>query len=250
MMYTHAAALLGALFVLSACATPRPVDSRSGQIHTITIHNNNAHVLVTSAGALMIDAGLREDADALEQELRARGVDPASIRAVVITHGHADHVGGAAHFKKRYGAKIYAGRGDQEMIQRGTNDPLCPTDWIARIRHDQDQNAKFDPTTADVWVEDSMNLGELGFDVTIVPIAGHTPGSLVLVSHDVAFVGDLLRGAIVGGGAARHLYMCDLDDNTRDIKTLLTSYPLVRTMFTGHFGPVARRDVQSWLSDL
>ena len=55
----------------------------------------------------------------------------------------------------------------------------------------------------------------------IVPLPGHTPGSLVVTIAGAAFVGDLFRGGIVGSPAEVHFYMCDLDDNHRDVRTLL-----------------------------
>jgi hypothetical protein len=62
---------------------------------------------------------------------------------------------------------------------------------------------------------------------------------------DTAVVGDLLRGAIVGSSAERHFYMCDLADNDRDIRHLLTDLaPKAKWFFAGHFGPVDRQAVQ------
>jgi glyoxylase-like metal-dependent hydrolase (beta-lactamase superfamily II) len=60
----------------------------------------------------------------------------------------------------------------------------------------------------------------------------------------VVFVGDLLRGSVVGSGAETHLYMCDLEANKRDIANLLTvEAPAATLVFPGHFGPVTRESV-------
>jgi phosphoribosyl 1,2-cyclic phosphodiesterase len=56
-------------------------------------------------GRLLIDCGLsaRETARRLQQV----GCNPRSVDAVVVSHEHGDHIGGAAMFSRRYGAVIH-----------------------------------------------------------------------------------------------------------------------------------------------
>jgi glyoxylase-like metal-dependent hydrolase (beta-lactamase superfamily II) len=79
-----------------------------------------------------------------------------------------------------------------------------------------------------------------------VPLPGHTRGSLVVVIGSAAFVGDLFRGAVVGSSAETHFYMCDLDDNQRDIRWLLDTFPNATVFFTGHSGPVSREALETY----
>lgn len=60
----------------------------------------NAVVVHSEAGALLIDAGF--SARELERRLAAAGLDPASLRGVLITHEHRDHVEGLRVFAGRY----------------------------------------------------------------------------------------------------------------------------------------------------
>lgn len=67
-------------------------------------------VVVESAGRrLLIDAGFscRE----LEKRMRAVGVEPASIEALLITHEHIDHNRGAARLAKRHKIPVFATAG-------------------------------------------------------------------------------------------------------------------------------------------
>ena len=237
-----------ALGLLSGCAGLSESHKAAEGVEGLTLResHNNAHLIVSGDNLALVDAGLPADAEALEARIRDAGFDPSKIRAIIITHGHADHAGGARHFQQKFGTPIVAGRGDASLMTTGRHDKLCPTDSIAESRLEDDQSATYTPTEAEVWVEAPIDLKALaGIDGTIHPLPGHTEGSLVVVAGDVALVGDLFRGEIVTSGAEIHFYMCDLEDNQRDIKALLeTLAPKATTFFVGHFGPVDREDVE------
>ncbi|MFA7679556.1 MAG: MBL fold metallo-hydrolase [Pigmentiphaga sp.] len=58
---------------------------------------------------LMIDCGygLRE----IEQRLGLRGIEPQSLSAILVTHEHADHIGGVFRLAKRYQVPVVMTRG-------------------------------------------------------------------------------------------------------------------------------------------
>lgn len=246
--------ILGCLgLTLSGCATSVSTE-RLGAVEVVTLrhHYNNSHLVRQGDNAFLVDAGKPDDAEALLASLRAAGQDPARLRAVIITHGHADHVGAVPQLQK-LGVPIVMGRGDAPMASRGHNDPLCPTSFIARQRLDEDQNLPFAPFTPDVLVDDGSDLAELtGIKGRVVGLPGHTEGSVVVsLSEGGALVGDLFRGAIGGASAERHFYICDLGDNRRDIEALLTTIaPGATRFFTGHFGPLKREAVENLLDRL
>jgi glyoxylase-like metal-dependent hydrolase (beta-lactamase superfamily II) len=178
--------------------------------------------------------------------MREAGVDPAQVSPIIVSHGHADHAGGARYFQQRYGARVIAGRGDAAMLATGRNEPICPTGIIARLRRAGDEAARYTPTEATLVDGVTPLAPTTGLDGRAVVLPGHTAGSLVVVLGEAAFVGDLFRGAIVGDTAETHFYMCDLEDNRRDIRALLDEIaPGATVFFTGHFGPVARSEVEA-----
>jgi phosphoribosyl 1,2-cyclic phosphodiesterase len=66
--------------------------------------------LVEGGGArILVDAGF--SCRGLVQRLRFVGVEPDTLDAILITHEHADHLGGAAAFSGKHGVPIYCTRG-------------------------------------------------------------------------------------------------------------------------------------------
>ena len=51
----------------------------------------------------LIDSGYPGDVDVLEASIREIGAQPQDVQAVLITHAHVDHVGGARKLHERYG---------------------------------------------------------------------------------------------------------------------------------------------------
>lgn len=237
--------LLLLLLCVTGCATSHGVRDFAGglRVHTFRRDHANAHVVVQGQNYLLFDAGLAENGERLERDLRAAGLEPARLRAIILSHGHADHAGGALHFQRRFHTPVVVGRGDTGMLARGRNDRLCPVGVIARARFQGDQAARYDATTADVLVDQPTPLqGLTGINGTLWPLPGHTPGSLVVDLGEAALVGDLFRGALIGSGAELHFYHCDLPGNRRDVDALLTRLaPRAETFFTGHLGPVSRQ---------
>ena len=73
-----------------------------------------AYAIESSDGLILIDSGLDSDAAALKLELASFLLDWREVKAVLLTHVHGDHCGGAEYFRESTRAKIHAGQGDAE----------------------------------------------------------------------------------------------------------------------------------------
>jgi phosphoribosyl 1,2-cyclic phosphodiesterase len=72
----------------------------------------NAWLVEAGASRVLIDCGL--GVEQLGKRLARTGVVPEQVNALLITHEHDDHVGGAAGFARRYRIPVYATYGTQQ----------------------------------------------------------------------------------------------------------------------------------------
>jgi hydroxyacylglutathione hydrolase len=132
-------------------------------------------------GGVLVDPGL--DAAAIDAELRALGLRP---HQVFCTHGHFDHVGGAAHFQQEYGCEVFLHRADDRM-RKSANFLLMALKIPGRV------------APADITlVDDGFSADISGTPLRFLHAPGHTPGSCVLEIGDAWFTGDTLYSRGVG----------------------------------------------------
>ena len=78
----------------------------------------SAWAVVTSGGIIIIDPIFDYS---VEEEvvggLKAVGLDPASIKYVLVSHGHSDHVGGASFLQDRFDAKVIMSDADWTLVE-------------------------------------------------------------------------------------------------------------------------------------
>ena len=123
--------------------------------------------------AILIDAG--GDVEKIMHVARENGV---TIKHLLLTHGHFDHIGACAELK-RQGAKIYIHELDKRKVE--TDESLCGFSGI-----------KVEKFTPDVVLRGGEELLVSGFSVKVLHTPGHTSGSVCYVLSDVIFSGDTL----------------------------------------------------------
>lgn len=164
-------------------------------------------------------------ADAILASAEAQGL---TIRWLLETHAHADHLSAAHHLRQRTGAPIVIGRHITEV--QAIFAPLFEAEDVVP------DGSQFERLVDD---GDILPLGDLAIAVLHTP--GHTPACVTYVIGDTAFVGDTLFMPDFGtaradfpGGSASQLYR-----STRRILAL----PATTRIFVGHdYLPAARSD--------
>lgn len=164
----------------------------------VTPFQQNCTVLWCEATkrAVVIDPG--GDLPDIERAIAGAAV---AVDKIWLTHGHVDHVGGAAALKVSLKVSIEGPhKGDLFLLQHVAENARAFGIWDAAN------------VTPDRWLEegDQIQVGELTFDVLHCP--GHSPGSVVYFSpvQRLAIVGDVLFAGSIGrtdlpGGDHRQL---------------------------------------------
>ena len=83
---------------------------------------HSSWALTTSDGIILIDTIFPYNSEALiVGGLQKLGLDPRNIRYVLISHAHADHIGGAEMLQQRYGARVVLGGADWDAVEKYPN---------------------------------------------------------------------------------------------------------------------------------
>lgn len=165
----------------------------------LSLFETNCYVLRRdsfSVRCLVIDAGL--EPNGMLEYLAARNFEPA---AVILTHGHADHIGGVEGIKSKYPqAKIYVHQADGSMLGDEQRNLSLMTG--CRVNCPQ----------ADILLNDGDIIDEDGIKLSVIHTPGHTPGGICLYSQteQSLFCGDSLFAESIGradfpGGDMRQL---------------------------------------------
>jgi glyoxylase-like metal-dependent hydrolase (beta-lactamase superfamily II) len=177
----------------------------------------NTYLVRASAGAaeaVVIDPS--GDAATIEQALGAVG---STCAAILVTHGHFDHIVSLADLAEQTGAPVYAPGGERILIE---------------------QPAAFTPpgitvsgSSADVWLDggETVDVAGISFAVTLVP--GHSPAHLAFYSDGHLFSGDVLFAGSVG---RTDLPGGDWGVLQASIESFLDAYPPGTVVHPGH-GP-------------
>src|SRR5580704_9175149 len=126
------------------------------------IHSSWA--LTTSGGIILINTLFTNNSEKeIVGGLKKLGLDPETVKYVIISHSHADHVGGAKMMQDRYDSHIVMGGPDWDSIERSVNGyPLGKP-------------------KRDIVADDGQKITLGDTSVTIVTTPGHTPGTLSMI---------------------------------------------------------------------
>jgi hydroxyacylglutathione hydrolase len=168
--------------------------------------------------AMVIDPG-----DQIEEILEVLRQEKLTLKQIVITHAHIDHVGGAMKLKAATGAPILMNQNDYALLKMLDMQAA----WVGM------------PSPGEVKVDEAISqgrvlkIGEISSNVIHTP--GHTEGSICLyfpvekklIAGDTLFAGGIGRTDLPGGS---------MDKIMRSLHTQVLALPDETEVLPGH-GP-------------
>ncbi|MGI6150392.1 MAG: MBL fold metallo-hydrolase [Christensenellales bacterium] len=162
--------------------------------------------------AVVIDPA---DADAVIDALGQRNLGCA---AILLTHGHFDHISGIEGLKKAFACPVYIGEGDGDML----TDPFKNGSFLL--------GKAIVAPPADKTLQDGDALTVAGMEFRVIGCPGHTPGGVSYSLGNALFSGDSLFRRGIG--------RTDLPGGDQDplFSTVMRLYelPIDTTVFPGH----------------
>ncbi len=165
------------------------------RLHFIPFPVGHAYLWHDPDGLTLIDTGLPGSAALIADAICQAGHEPASVRRLVLTHFHADHIGSAADIAGWGEVEVLAHHADAPFIRAAAAGPAPDlSDWERPI-YEQVMSQLPAQTVIPPRIDRELTDGdELGFGDGAIAMAvpGHTPGSvaLYLPRHQVLFTGD------------------------------------------------------------
>ena len=134
-----------------------------------------------------LEAAIIDPGDEPDRILNQINENKLTIKYIINTHGHWDHIGAVESIKNKVGAEILIHKEDNHMLQDehknlagllGITEPAPKADMLLKE-------------------EDTIEVGD-SIKLNVLHTPGHTPGSMCLLSDNCIFTGDTVFTGSVG----------------------------------------------------
>jgi glyoxylase-like metal-dependent hydrolase (beta-lactamase superfamily II) len=189
--------------------------------------------VITGTRPVVVDTGTGDHISRAVERIRSL-VGGNGVQAIVLTHRHFDHVGGAARLSQEFDAPVFAHQLDAGPIREGSAAGTDALTFQRRVEPVSVQNLKGG---------EAFSTGD--HDLKVIHTPGHTVGGICLYDqeHKILLSGD----TVFAGGVGRwDLATGNLGELTASVRSLLALEPA--DLYPGH-GPCALGDAHIQIRD-
>lgn len=134
--------------------------------------------------ALLVDPGAYGERQA--EYIRSQGIE--SLRYILLTHGHFDHMLGVERFRNAFGGEVVIHENDKDKISSA----------VGSLYSRFERNVPFSSATADITVKDGDKLPFGSDEIEVIHTPGHTKGGVCYKIGNALFTGDTLFKDTIG----------------------------------------------------
>lgn len=171
------------------------------------VYRANCYVLIKEGKAVIIDPGFSPE----KIERMLCKADPV---AILLTHGHIDHIGAVKALHQKYNIPIYMSKKEDALLHVDTAAP-------------EGYHRNFGETYYDL-PEGNFHIDNFSFEIISTP--GHTVGSVLIRYENHVFTGDTLFKGTIGRTDVFSSSPEQMKESIAKIKTLNPDY----IIYPGH----------------
>ena len=165
-------------------------------IQRIQCGNGNCYLICEGNDAILVDTSRTQFRDKILQACKNK-----SVKLIVLTHGHVDHIQNAAFLSKELNAPIAMHRADYELTKNNMLEPLAAHSLLGKLilalsikSFKQDKIEPFEPR---IYLQEGDSLNSFGISASVIEIPGHTKGSIgLIIGGTDMIVGDALMNML------------------------------------------------------
>jgi len=217
---------------------------------------SNVYVIGTKDEAIIFDCGCADTATEVVETLEKYGYKSDRIKAIIISHGHNDHYGGAGIIAEWADAPVWAHVTTAGQMLNPWATFIAPYNWFSNLTTEnwkwfQEKAGKGIKCQRMLYHGDTLDVA--GIRIEVLEIPGHERGAICLVDSatKAVFVGDLIQGGMDASSNWLGLFT-DVASQKKSLNLILEMRP--QWLFKGHMifrkGEEIRQDIQSALRRL
>ncbi len=175
---------------------------------------------------ILVDTGVKSSGKKILNNLYDYAIDPKSIKLIVLTHGHDDHIGSLKFLRRETGAEVLMSETEFRTLTCEKDHEIKPVaKWmkvLAFLFGWIPKKTKPIYLNIDILMETDFDLNAYGVNGRLLLTCGHSKGSLSVIIGDKAIVGDSLMAFSKNSKPHKPFVAYSLSDIKMHMEELIT----------------------------